>query len=299
MIDVCGGDAARRRAGRSGHSPGETARRAVQRINRAVGRGGRGEIEPAVPVVIAGGEHVDRPANGDVLLDHPSGGRAVEHRDDVDAAAGDGDVEPAVVVEVGSQHALRMADRTEPLLPGDPASAVAVQNPPRAGRVFRDDEVEHTVAIAIAQRHAAGIRPGHRIRALHEIAAAAGAEQHRDPFEIGVGNHEIGPAVAVEIAGRHLERSPADPNCARPHEPAGRTESIEPDTHRAATGPGLRKVREPIAIEVGHGDRARLRHRLDVRPGEIQHRLRGGDCAGGQEHRGKDQSAHGVVQNGQ
>ena len=92
------------------------------------------------------------------------------------------------MIEVGGDHSLRPADRAEPVLPRDAAGAVAVENPPGAGRILGDDDVEHAVPIAIAERDAARIRAGHRV-------SASRRNRRRDPYS----------AVSTRLRDRHWQ----------------------------------------------------------------------------------------------
>ena len=179
---------------------------AQQDRHRVVHGIGDGQVEPTV-IVEVGGDHCDlRRVRRAIWSGWPEGAAALVEQDgDAAGLVGrHGDIEPAVAAEVGDSQIVRLRparkrDRRE-------ERAVAAAQEQReivAADVARDD-VELAVAIEVGQndgirRVADGVCP-----AVAESAVAI-AQQDRDVrgvLRVGVGDDQVGNAVAGEVTDR-------------------------------------------------------------------------------------------------
>jgi len=84
--------------------------------------------------------------------------------------------------------------------------------------------------------------------------AAGLPDEQLDAVGVGGGDHQIGDPVAVEVARRDVERTPADRNVGSFRQ---RAVVVQQDGDRVPRGVRLRDVRPSIPIEIADDDTAR------------------------------------------
>ena len=124
-----------------------------------------------------------------------------QHRHVVGAAVGDGQVGPAVAVEVARHEGDWLGPHRVGHLGLEGAVAVAQQHRHVVGAVVGDGQVGPAVAVEVARHEGVWLGP-HRVGHLGLEGAVAVAQQHRHVVGAVVGDGQVGPAVAVEVA-RH------------------------------------------------------------------------------------------------
>src|SRR5262249_49428342 len=122
-------------------------------------------------------------------------------------AAGRGDVQAAVVVEVGQGH--RVGGAADGVVLGRPEAAVALpeQHRHRSVRVGGDD-VEVAVAAHVADGHRGGSPPDGKVLRGPQSAGAV-VQEYADVVPIRFGHDDVGLAVAVDVPHGQLTRAGA------------------------------------------------------------------------------------------
>ncbi len=241
-----------------------------------------GQVGVPVAVEVPGHEVVGRRAHGNdgVAEELPRSGRAEEHGHPGCrlARAVDGQVDPAVAVEVGGHDRARLApDRLGAVQREDPA--VVAQERHRAAALVGHGQVEVAVPVEVCRRCRARRRPDRDPRGGRERGRPRWArEQDDDAVRESAGHGQVGKPVRVHVDGRDRLRAAAH---AWPSEGQGEAQAavVDQQVEPGAADGGHRDVRSGRAPEVGD------RNRVGARPDGEGQGGREGAAAVAPEHR--------------
>ena len=136
----------------------------------------------------------------------------------------------------------------------------------RAGAV-EDDEVRRAVVVEVhhlwrVARCFLGFR-GHGLEEAGRCVADAVAQIDTQGRVLGIGGHEIGPAIRVEVPGRDPDGALADRQRQRTSE--GAVPVAQQDLEHAVRGVGADQVGPAVAVDIDGGQGKRLAGRSNVR----------------------------------